>query len=211
MMKKNLRSFVFLFLNDISDKFDANALKGIVDIAFIVTEKIIIHFPSILPLYVEYYSDIIDHEIKLTHMDQTTSVLHVGCGSIPASSMLLAQKCNAKVTGIDRDEKAVKKARICVENNGLSHQIDIQQKDALQMDLLSYNVILISQGIIPKESFLKELSKHISSDQILILRSFSRDGAIDDADKFLNQYYAIVQIYHHTNHGETVSIILQKK
>lgn len=211
MVKKKLQAFLSFLLNDISDNFDAIALKSLVDKLFIITEKTIIHFPRFLPFYINYYQDIIDQEIKLAMIASKTSILHIGCGSIPASSVLLAQKTNASVVGIDRDADAIKKAKMCIKNLTLSNKVTVKKKDATQIDLSSFDVILISQGIIPKQIFLQQLSKKISLNQLVILRSFSQYHSLDDHDKFLTNYYTIKDIFCHTTHGSTTSIILQKK
>ena len=211
MIKKKLQAFLSFLLNDIGDNFDAIALKSIVDNLFIITEKTIIHFPRFLPFYINYYQDIIDQEIKIANITSKSLILHVGCGSIPASSMLLAQKTNASVVGIDRDAHAIRKAKICIKNLNLSDKVTVKTKDATQINLASFDVILISQGIMPKQVFLKQLSKKISNTQLIILRSFSQHHSLDDQDKFLKDYYSIKDIFCHTAHGSTTSIILQKK
>lgn len=211
MIKKKLQAFLSFLLNDVSDKFDAIALKSIVDKLFIITEKIIIHFPKFLPFYINYYQDIIDQEIKLANITSKSLILHVGCGSIPASSMLLAQKTNASVVGIDRDAHAIKKAKMCIKTLHLSDKITVKKKDATKINLSSFDVILISQGIMPKQLFLQQLSKKISNNQLVILRSFSQHQSLDDHDNFLKDYYFIKDIFCHTTHGSTTSVILQKK
>jgi len=43
--RRMISQTIFFFLNDIGDKFNALALKRLVDYLFILSEKIIIHFP----------------------------------------------------------------------------------------------------------------------------------------------------------------------
>ena len=208
-MKERLHALMFFLLNDVGNKFDANALKSVVDKLFILSEKLVILFPSFLPYYINYYDDIIDKEIKVAQITKESSVLHVGCGSIPASSILIAIKTGAYVHGIDKDAKAVKKAARIIHQMEASFEVEFN--DALTMNLSGFTVILISQGIQPKQSFLKELSKKLSSDQMVILRSFSSDAAIDETDTFLYDFYEITDIITHTTHGSTVTIIMKKK
>ena len=211
---KKSRTFkaLIFFLNDIGDKFDTLALKRLVDFVFMVTEKILIHFPRYIGFYIRYYDDIIEHEISIAKMSHSSKIIHIGCGSIPASSILLAQKTGGFVLGIDRDQHAVDHARRCIADSGLSKQVDIRKDDAaLDSDLSSFDVILISQGIAPKEPVLQALSKKIIDDHIIILRSFSTSESLEEQDLFLSDYYTIHQVFHHKIHGSTISIFLKKK
>ena len=97
---------IFFFLNDIGDKFNALALKRLVDYLFVLSERIIIHFPRFIQFYINYYDDIIDHEINIADISKSSKTVHIGCGPIPSSSILLAQKTNGYVLGIDRDDYA---------------------------------------------------------------------------------------------------------
>jgi precorrin-6B methylase 2 len=206
-----LQRVLFFLLMNIGNKFDAISLKRFVDYLFILSEKILIHFPMLLSYYINYYDDIIDHEIEIAKLNSSSKILHVGCGSIPASSILLAKKTGASVLGIDKDEYAITYAKTCVKNLNLLSQVDIKKQNALQMNLSAFDVILISQGIIPKKQFLQELTKNIGNSQCIILRSFSLNEELDDQDSFLTSYYSIYQIFHHKDHGSTISIFLQKK
>ena len=94
---------------------------------------------------------------------------------------------------------------------GMTKRVVVKQMDALKSDLSSYETILISQGIMPKEEFMQNLSDNLSVDQIVILRSFSQDESLDPSDNFLHNYYNIVDIFCHKKHGSTSSIILKKK
>jgi precorrin-6B methylase 2 len=209
--KSRTSKVLFFFLNDIGDKFDALALKRLVDYLFVFSEKILIHFPSLIQFYIMYYDDIIDHEIRIANISNQSRILHVGCGSIPASSILLAQKTDGFVLGIDKDQHAVDHARRCVAEMGLSKQVDIKRNEALGDDLSLFDVILISQGIVPKEPVLQAISTRISNGQVIILRSFSTGESLDEQDKFLSEYYTIHDVFHHTIHGSTISIFLKRK
>ncbi|OYT28177.1 hypothetical protein B6U98_05435 [Thermoplasmatales archaeon ex4572_165] len=211
MIKQKAQALILFLLNDISDKFDAISLKSLVDFLFKISEKIIIHFPKFLPFYIEYYADIIEQEISMINMTDSASILHIGCGSIPASSILLAKKTQAKILGIDLDFHAIKKAKICIKNMGLTKRVVVKQMDALKSDLSSHKIILISQGIIPKEIFMQKLADNLSLDQIIVLRSFSQDKSLDPSDEFLKNSYNILDIFCHKKHGSTTSIVLKKK
>ena len=147
----------------------------------------------------------------MINIKNSASILHIGCGSIPASSILLAKKTQAKIIGIDLDDHAIKKAKKCIKNMGLTKRVIVKKMDALKSDLSQYEIILISQGIIPKEGFMQKLADTLSLDQIIILRSFSQDESLNPSDNFLHNYYDIIDIFCHKKHGSTSSIILKKR
>jgi len=209
--RSRISQTIFFFLNDIGDKFNALALKRLVDYLFILSEKIIIHFPRFIKFYINYYDDIIDHEINIADISATSKTVHIGCGPIPSSSILLAQKTKGYVLGIDRDNHAVDHAKTLIAELSLSKHVDIKKAGALDTDFSSFDVILISQGIFPKEQILQQLSTNLTNNQIIILRSFSPNKQLDEQDQFLSDYYSIHQIYHHNIHGSTISIFLKKK
>ena len=210
-IQKKMQSVLYYLLNDICGKFDAIALKSFIDYLFVLSEKIIIHFPKMLPLYIDYYNDIIDQESNIAQITSISKVLHVGCGSIPASSILLAEKTKASIIGMDKDDRAIRNAEICLQNLGMSQKVKVKKTDSLEMDLSEFDVILISQGIIPKEDFMQKLADKLSVDTIVILRSFSQDELLDSSDNFLHDCYNIIDIFYHKKHGSTSSIILKKK
>ena len=101
MIKERMNTILYFLLNEIFDKFDVIAFKKIVDYLFTFSEKIIIHYPRILPFYIDYYDDIIDNEIQIAQITSETKILHIGCGSIPASIILLAKKTGAIISAED--------------------------------------------------------------------------------------------------------------
>jgi precorrin-6B methylase 2 len=209
--QKNTEKIMDFLINKISDKFNANTLKPLIDQVFNLSEKIIIHLPALLPSYIKYYQDIIEKEIKAANIDSSSKILHIGCGSIPASSILLAKKTHAHLLCIDKDAHAIQNAKTCIDIMGASNHIEVQNTDASTKNLKPYRVILISQGITPKKEVLETIAKHLSPDQIILLRSFSQQNTLHSSDQFLKNQYQIRGILSHKNHGSTTSIVLQKK
>jgi precorrin-6B methylase 2 len=152
-----------------------------------------------------------DEEINLASISESDSIVHIGCGSVPASSILIAQKKNAKVIGIDKDINAVKNADLCVKKIGLNEKIKIRHSEASDFDFYNFDVILISQGITLNDIFLKNLSK-ISKNTRIIFRTFSSEtGDLDESDIILENIFDVKKIVKHEKHGKVISVMLKVK
>ena len=62
-------------------------------------------------------------EINLANVTKDDRILHIGCGSIPATSVLLAKKTGSEVTGIDNDFSSVKQAQSYVIKKSVRYYI----------------------------------------------------------------------------------------
>ncbi|HVQ01483.1 MAG TPA: hypothetical protein VMT57_08215, partial [Candidatus Thermoplasmatota archaeon] len=125
-----LSLFSFL-LKNVSRNLKAFSLKKVSDYIFIFMEKIVVKFPSLLTAYIEYYEDIVENEIRLAKITKHDSVLHIGCGSLPSTSLLIAKMTDASTIGIDKNPSAVRDASDCVHVLHLDDQIHILQANAL--------------------------------------------------------------------------------
>ena len=117
-------------LKKIGVKLDPNKLKKFIDFGFIFIEKIIVNLDKLYPIYFDFYDEMIKNEIILADISKSKKVLHIGCGPIPATSILLVKKSGVHVTGIDKNPRSVNQARLCVIKTGISDKIQIENKDA---------------------------------------------------------------------------------
>ena len=83
---------VNFILKKIGIKFDAFKLKKTVDFGFVIVEKIIVKLCKLQTFYLDFYKEMVDTEIKLASISKDDKILQVGCGPIPATSILLAKK-----------------------------------------------------------------------------------------------------------------------
>jgi precorrin-6B methylase 2 len=153
-----------------------------------------------------------ENEIKLANITEKDKILHIGCGPFPATSIVLAKKTRAKITGIDINKKSVNQAIYFVSKYSLSNQIEIKHADANHFSVENFDLILISQGIKPHEEILKYISQKIKQNTRVIYRTIcNMNGNICQNDMFLNDIFKIVQIEYNKKNGLLVSILLKKK
>jgi len=199
-------------LEDIGVKFDAFKLKKYIDLVFILLEKTVVHFEKIIPSYLDFYKKMINSEIDLASIVKDDKILHIGCGSFPATSILLANKLKTKVLGIDKNDKAVKNAILCVHTLNLSNLVEIRNAEAEGFCVNDYDVIIFSLGVNPYKKILEEISDSLKKNtRILFRTSSSSSGEITEYDQFLNKLFKIKGVVAHKQHGLLVSILLEKK
>jgi len=205
-------TIVSFFLKTFSRNMNAFALKFISDYLFIIVEKIIVKLPSLLLPYITYYEDIVDNEINLAKITKQDIVLHIGCGPIPSTSLLVTQKTGARTIGIDKNILSVQDAQHCVHALHQENLIQIHHGNALTYAMQSSHVIIVSQGIEPRYEVLTYIANTMGPDTRVIFRTFSsKDGGIMAQDMVLSTLFSIGNIVSHPQHGILISILLNKK
>lgn len=202
--------FSFL-LKNISRNLKAFSLKKVSDYIFIIIEKIVVKFPSLLSAYIVYYEDIVDNEIRLAEITKTDAVLHIGCGSLPSTSLLIAQKTGSETIGIDKVPSSVQDAQYCVRILHQESRIQIHQANALDYPMDSSDVIIVSQGIEPRYEVLTHIAHTMQPNTRVLFRTFSsEDGGITSQDKILSNLFTVKTTVLHPQHGLLMSILLAK-
>jgi len=209
---EKISNFISSFLENFSSKMKVFSLKKFTDWLFVIIEKILIKMDKLLPLYVYYYEDIIDNELKIAKISSSDEILHIGCGSIPSTAILLKKKTGAKITAIDIDTNAIKKSYISVKKMNLSDEINFKHTDVLNLAINKFNVIVISQGIEPRYDTLKYILKSMKNDAQIIYRTFSDNGGkLTDDDMLLKDLFKIENQISQKKHGLLLSVLLSKK
>ena len=200
------------FFKTISRNMNPFALKFISDYLFIIVEKIIVKLPSLLLPYITYYEDIVDKEINLVKITKQDAVLHIGCGPLPSTSLLIAQKTGARTIGIDKNIPSVQDAQYCVHVLHQENQIQIHHANALTYAMQSSHVIIVSQGIEPRYEVLEHIANTMKPDTRVIFRTFSsKNGNITKEDAVLSNLFIVKDIVSHPQHGILISVLLRKK
>jgi 2-polyprenyl-3-methyl-5-hydroxy-6-metoxy-1,4-benzoquinol methylase len=167
-----LLSFVQnLYFQDIGNKFKPGTLKRFNSLLFILFEKIVIKFDIFLFDYINIYKLLVNEEIKLANISSNDSILVIGCGSIPSSCILLTQETEAKITGIDIDKKAVKKATNLINKLNLEKNIKIDKGNGAEYQVKNYDIIMILYGVKNLIKIFNHLSKDMKDHARIIIRA----------------------------------------
>lgn len=200
------------FLKKISVKLDAHKLKFLVDLLFILSEKIIVKLEKLLPFYLDFYETMVENEIKLANIYKNDKILHIGCGPIPATSILLMKKTNADVTSIDNNLESVKQAKILLSKIGLSDKIQILHANALNFSIKNFDIIIVSQGVKPYNLVLKNIAEELDDKTHVIFRTSSTyDRQLTERDTFLKDIFVVEDIIPQEKNGLMISVLLSRK
>ena len=109
--------------------------------------------------YTKFFTKMTLNEFKMADLSKEANVLVIGCGPVPHTLTILGEKTNWKITGIDKDKKAVEKAKIVISKYNLDNKIKVKNEDGLKVDLSDYDLIVIAHGVEPKEKILERVMK----------------------------------------------------
>jgi len=199
-------------MGGVTSKFNAHKLKKFVDFGFIMVEKVVVKLNKLLPMYLIFYEKMVKNEIALANISKNDNILHIGCGPIPATSILIIKNTKASVTGIDHDKSSVKQADICISKFNFSDKANVKHAEATNFPVQNYDLIIISQGIKPYNRILEYISRSMKQNSRVILRSSSADNIrLSKNDVFLKDIFTIKKIIAQKQNGSLISILLNKK
>jgi D-arabinose 1-dehydrogenase-like Zn-dependent alcohol dehydrogenase len=145
-------------------------IKDFVDYAFRMAEITLTRITQFADLYTGYYQHMIRDESSMAHISSSTSVLHIGCGAIPNTAVTLANSIGAKITALDNDINAVKKAKQYVKNSHLQQKIKVAIGDGTNYPIQNFEVIIISLGVEPIRKVLQNIASSANSNTKIIYR-----------------------------------------
>ncbi|MCD6512444.1 MAG: class I SAM-dependent methyltransferase [Thermoplasmata archaeon] len=139
--------------------------KSMHDRMFIMLERWLRKFHR---AYINIYEKMTLEEFEMVGIKKDDRVLHIGCGPIPNTLIVLARNIQADYTGIDRDREAVEMAKEIVKEYGLD--IKIEYGDALTYPLQDYDVIVVSYGVEPADMVFERIRRDARKDARIIYR-----------------------------------------
>jgi len=201
-----------IFFEEFGTKFPAGSFKNIMDLLFVLFEKISINFPILARNYVDMYREVVLEEISMANISSTDTILVIGSGSIPSTPIILAREINAKIQAIDYDLGAVKRATAYIKNQGLTDNINIIYGDGLNYPTKNFNVIFILYGVKNQQKILEYISKNITKDTRVIYRSAKDIKSIEREDNIsLSKLFLIKDNVKTMCFGSLESFLLTKK
>jgi len=199
-------------LKKIVVKFNAQKLKKINDFLFIFIEKIVVKLDKLIYIYLDFYKPIVINELKFLDISNKKNILHIGSGPIPATSILISNKTNSKITCLDKNLKSIKQAKVLLSKIKKNKQITVIFSDLKDIQFSLYDLIIVSQGVEPYLKILKDISKQMKKDTKIIFRtSLDSKGKISNQDIILKKYFIFKNIVPQKKNALLVSLILEKK
>jgi protein-L-isoaspartate O-methyltransferase len=126
-------------------------------------------------MYIRYHKNAVKKEINCLHLSRSDRVLHIGCGAIPYTSIIIAQEIKAYVVGIDNKSIIVNLAKEFIKKNHLLNIVSIELGDGQNVDVSNFDVIIISYGVVNQDLVLKHVYESLDKNARIILRKSKTD------------------------------------
>jgi trans-aconitate methyltransferase len=145
-------------------------IKRLINIFYFKFEIFFSYFPFFAELFIKFHEFSVKGEIELYQISPSEKVLHIGCGAIPYTSIVVARETNAKIIAIDNKHKMVNAATNLIKRCNLSDRIKIEFGDGNTYDLSSFDVIFLSFGVTCQELILKHVIDSMKDKSRIYLR-----------------------------------------
>ena len=127
---------------------------------FSVLEFLAVKFDFFYKILLHWRTSVFRNEIAMARITNQDKVLHVGCGTLPSASIMIAEEIHAKVVGIDNNRTAVKLAQHYIKKKGLGDRITIEYGDGTTYPVEEYDVIFIAINVWPIDGVLRHIASH---------------------------------------------------
>jgi precorrin-6B methylase 2 len=121
-------------------------------------------------LYEKLISKEYEREGKIFDIEESESILHIGCGSYPITAITLSRLNGGKIVAVDRNVKSVERAKKIILEKNLDDRIHIEVGDGLNYPVKKFDTIIVSGCSFPKHKILQHLIENTSSDSKIIIR-----------------------------------------
>ncbi len=204
--------FIYIFYRQIGTKFRTDALKFFWDIFFVVLEKIGLKFDVISSNYIKLYDDIVEKEICMAKISSKDRILVIGCGSLPATTALIAMKTKAEITTIDIDSRAVHEASYFFKNLNLERQITVEHADGLKYSINKFDVIFVLYGVQQQKEILNYLAENMQDTTKIIFRTVcDTQGRLSNDSIDVSRLFLVKDHVSSEYLGSVDSLLLLKK
>ena len=204
--------FIYIFYRQIGTKFRTDALKFFWDIFFVVLEKIGFKFDVISSNYIKLYDDIVEKEICMAKISSKDCILVIGCGSLPATTALIAMKTKAEITTIDTDLKAAHEASYFFKNLNLERQITVEHADGLKYPISKFDVIFVLYGVQQQKEILNYLAENMQDTTKIIFRTVcDTQGRLSNNSIDVSRLFLVKDHVSSEYLGSVDSLLLLKK
>ena len=204
--------FIHIFYKQIGTKFRTDAFKFFLDIFFVVLEKAGFRFDVISSNYIKLYTDLVEKEISMAKISSKDRILIMGCGSLPATSALIAMKTKADIVAIDTDQRAVQEASQYFKNLNLNGQITVEHADGLKYPVDEFDVIFVLHGVRQQKEVLIFLAENMKGKTRIIFRTVCDEkGKPSGKSLDVSNLFSVEDCVRSEYLGSVDSLLLSKK
>jgi len=145
-------------------------IKEFLDHLYYTFEIFSNHIPFFAKLYIKFHKSSVKKEIEMSNLLSSDRILHIGCGAIPYTSIVLSREVNSKVVGIDCDPRVVNIATDYLKRYNFSNMVKIEIGDGKTYNVSDFDVVILSYGIDSQDSVLRHAIDSMKEGARIILR-----------------------------------------
>lgn len=97
------------------------------------------------------------------------NILHIGCGSYPATAIALASTLDAKIVTLDKNPRVIEYAKNIIRKKNLEEKITIALGNAAEYPIKNFDVIIIGGACCDKRKVLYNIFETAESQTKIIL------------------------------------------
>jgi len=200
-----------IVFQEVGNKIPTSAVKPIMDLGFIVFERLGVKFPVVSAIYLQFYEPVVHKEAALADVSAADRVLVIGSGSLPATPVLIARYTHAQVVTIDRDPRAVRSGTEYIRRQNLADRLTVVHGEGLTYPVRDFTVIFILYGVKNTQEVLASLPGRITDRCRVVLRLMSDTDhrILDNLD--IATYFTVKDQVHTSALGSFETLLLEKK
>jgi len=143
-------------------------------------------------------------ERELFNISENSNILHIGCGSYPLSEIVLSSVKGVRITGVDKDKKAVSLATKIIRKKKLENVVTIANGNGLSYPINKFDVIIVSSCSIPRHEIFNNIFTNAKPNSTIIIREF--DSAAPGVISFINKYKNVEMVSR--LHHKAISLLI---
>lgn len=147
-------------------------------------------------------------EIAILHPAAGEKILHLGCGSLPTASLLIAQAAPVRIVGIDNNKIAVRLAQGFIKRKKLTDSIMVQYGDGGYFPISDFDAVYIAINVWPLDRVLRHLATTMKPSARVLCKSINHDVEVMLQTEEFSSRFVIDSVIEHPN---TKSAILLRR
>lgn len=133
-------------------------------------DRLAVSIGLVARVYEKKFGEIYRREREKFRLENSKNILHIGCGSYPITSFVLAEINGSKIVTIDINPNSIKLANKLIKKRKLDKKIKAEYGDGTNYSLDSFDTIVVSGCSIPKIDVFNHVIKHSKPKTRIIIR-----------------------------------------
>lgn len=156
-------------------------IKKLLDKIYFKFEVFCYYIPFFTKLYIGVHKPSVLKEIKMLNLSITDKILHIGCGAIPYTIIIISKEIGSDIVGIDQKEQIINFADYFLKKFDISKNVKIENGNGKTYKVDDFDVIIISYGIDDQDLVLKHIFESMKDSTKTLLRK-----SISEKNEYIN-------------------------